>query len=127
MTHRRTLLFACLLAMTAGGAGAQAPADAPARKLATVETFSIFPDLVHNVGGDMVEVQPLVGPGGDAHVYVPSPLDARKLAAADVVFINGLRFTGWMDRLVASSGTKARIIMATKGIKPLEWNLPGAE
>ena len=71
-----------------------------------------------NVGGDRVEVATLVGPNSDAHVYAPSPADAKKVADAKVVIINGLGFEGWMDRLVKASGTKATIVVATKGVKP---------
>ena len=81
-------------------------------------TFSILGDLVKNVGGDRVEVTTLVGPNSDAHVYSPAPADAKKVAAAKVVFINGLGFEGWMARLVKASGIKAPPVVATKGIKP---------
>jgi zinc/manganese transport system substrate-binding protein len=62
----------------------------------------------------------LVGPNGNAHVYAPSPNDAKKAADAKLVFVNGLGFEGWLERLVKASGTKAPIIVATNGIKPLE-------
>ena len=62
----------------------------------------------------------MVGPNGDAHVYAPSPADAKKVADAKLVFVNGLGFEGWIERLVKASGTKAPIVVATKGIKPLE-------
>jgi zinc/manganese transport system substrate-binding protein len=62
----------------------------------------------------------LVGPNGNAHVYAPSPGDAKKVADAKLVFVNGLGFEGWLERLVKASGTKAPIVVATKGIKPLE-------
>jgi zinc/manganese transport system substrate-binding protein len=67
-----------------------------------------------------VEVATLVGPNGNAHVYAPSPADAKKAADAKLVFVNGLGFEGWLERLVKASGTKAPIIVATKGIKPRE-------
>src|SRR3954449_1091177 len=76
-------------------------------KLKVVATFSILADLVKNVGGDRVDVQALVGPNGDAHVYQPTPSDAKTLAEAKLVFVNGLGFEGWMARLVKASGTKA--------------------
>src|SRR5262249_56489204 len=66
------------------------------------------------------EVATLVGPNGNAHVYAPSPGDAKKVADAKLVFVNGLGFEGWLERLVKASGTKAPIAVATKGIKPLE-------
>ena len=49
------------------------------------------------VGGDRVAVTALVGPNGDAHVYQPSPADAKTLAGAKLVVVNGLGFEGWID------------------------------
>ena len=107
-----SLLTACLIL-----AGAPAMAQ---ERLPVVASFSILADLVRNVGGERVSVTSLVAPGGDAHVYAPSPQDARKLADAKLVVINGLKFEGWIDRLVASSGTKARVSVATRGLTPLQ-------
>jgi zinc/manganese transport system substrate-binding protein len=88
--------------------------------LKVIASFSILGDFVKNVGGDRVEVGTLVGPNGNAHVYAPSPSDAKKAADAKLVFVNGLGFEGWLERLVKASGTKAPIVVATKGIKPRE-------
>jgi len=71
---------------------------------------------VKNVGGDRVDVVTLVGPDGDAHVYSPTPGDARKLAAAKIVFVNGLGLEGWMTRLIEASGTRSPIVTVTNGI-----------
>ena len=78
-------------------------AAGPARaadRLNVVASFSILGDFVRNVGGDRVNVTTLVGPNSDAHVYVPTPADAKKVADAKLVFVNGLGFEGWMPRLV---------------------------
>src|SRR5258708_29627523 len=85
-----------------------------------IARFSILGDFVKNVGGDRLEVATLVGPNGNAHVYAPSPGDAKKVADAKLVFVNGLGFEGWLARLGKASGTKAPIVVATKGIKPLQ-------
>jgi zinc/manganese transport system substrate-binding protein len=98
---------------------AGAPASAQ-DKLPVVATFSILGDFVRNVGGDRVALEVLVGPNGDAHVYSPSPADAKKLAAAKAVFTNGLRLEGWIDRLVKAAGSRATVVIATKGIAPIE-------
>jgi zinc/manganese transport system substrate-binding protein len=87
-------------------------------KLKAVATFSILADFTKNVGGDRVAVAALVGPNSDAHVYQPSPSDAKMLADAKVVFSNGLGFEGWIARLIKASGTKAAMVVATKGVKP---------
>jgi zinc/manganese transport system substrate-binding protein len=93
-----------------------APAMAQ-EKMKVVATFSILADLVRNVGGDRVELATLVGPNADAHVYAPTPADAKTLASARLVVVNGLGFEGWINRLVKASATKATVVVATKGIK----------
>jgi zinc/manganese transport system substrate-binding protein len=95
------------------------PAHAQDR-INVVASFSILGDLVRNVGGDLVNVTSLVGPNGDVHVYTPPPADAKKIADARLVIINGLGLEGWLPRLLQSSGSKAPIITATKGIAPLK-------
>ena len=112
--HRRALL----VALMACAATALRPAYA-SDKVNVVATFSILADFVRNVGGDRVEVTALVGPGADAHVYTPSPSDAKKIAAAKLVVVNGLGVEGWLPRLVKSSGGTATTLVASSGITPL--------
>lgn len=112
-----------LLAMTAlqpalAAAAAAEPAAAPVLKV--VATFSILADMAREVGGSAVEVSALVGPNADAHVYEPTPADVRRVARADVVVTNGLRFEGWIDRLIASSGYRGKVVVASAGIVPLQ-------
>ena len=111
----KRITLALLLAALAVPALAQ---EKPQEKLKVVATFSILADLVKNVGGDRVAVSALVGPNGDAHVYQPTPSDAKTLADAKLVVVNGLGFEGWLSRLVKASGTKAPTVVATKGVKP---------
>jgi zinc/manganese transport system substrate-binding protein len=96
-----------------------APAYAQAR-LDVVASFSILGDFARNVGGERVNVTTLVGPDGDVHVYTPAPADAKKIADAKLVIINGLGMEGWLPRLVQSSGGKTAIVAATNGIAPLK-------
>ncbi len=88
--------------------------------LKVVASFSILDDFVKNVGGARVDVMTLVGPNGDVHVYAPPPADARKVADAKLLVINGLGLEGWLPRLLQASGGKAPIITATRGIAPLK-------
>lgn len=92
---------------------------ASAEPLKVVASFSILADLVHNVGGAGVDVTSLVGPDSDAHVYSPTPADAKKIADAKLIVVNGLGFEGWLPRLVQASGSKAKIVTASSGITPL--------
>ena len=111
MLRKSLAAFAVATSVFAGPAAAQ-------DKVHVVATFSILADLARSVGGDAVEVASLVGPNGDAHAYAPSPSDAKRLADAKLILVNGLGFEGWIDRLVKASGSKAQVITATKGIKP---------
>ena len=88
--------------------------------LKVVASFSILGDFVKNVGGDRVEVTTLVGPDGDVHVYTPTPADARKIADAKLLVVNGLGLEGWLPRLLQAAGGKASIVTATSGIAPLK-------
>ena len=106
---RRLWLIGLVLAATVFPARAQ-------DRLNVVASFSILGDFVRNVGGNSVNVTALVGPDGDAHVYTPAPADAKKIADAKLVVINGLGLEGWLARLVQSSGGKASIVTASQGI-----------
>ena len=88
------------------------------QKLKAIASFSILADIVAQIGGDRVEVRTLVPVMGDAHVYQPSPSDARAVAGADLLVSNGLNFESWLDRLVAASGYQGRRVVATEGITP---------
>jgi zinc/manganese transport system substrate-binding protein len=87
--------------------------------LPVVATFSILADMVKQVGGPHVVVTSLVGPNFDAHVFDPTPADAKRLAAAKLVVVNGLGFEGWMSRLIKSSGYKGPVLTASKGVKTI--------
>lgn len=113
MNSSRRHLVLALLALAALPASAQ-----QYRPLRVVASFSILADLLRNVGGDKIDVSVLVGPDADAHVFEPSPADAKRLADADVVVVNGLGFEGWMDRLVRSSGYRGPVTIASVGIMP---------
>ena len=98
------------------------PTFAQAEKsIPVVATFSILGDMVKRIGGSHVAVTTLVGPNGDAHVYQPTPADARAVKSAKVLFVNGLAFEGWIDRLVAASGFGGTRVVATDGIKAIPF------
>lgn len=100
------------LALTTTAAHAEPPQ--------VVATFSIIGDMAARVGGDRIALEVLVGPNADAHVYEPRPRDAMAVARADVVLTNGLGLEGFVDRLIAASGTDAAIVALTDAADVLE-------
>src|SRR3954454_1412732 len=111
----------CVVALCAAAAALMTVIPLRAQeKIRIVASFSILGDFVRNVGGERVDVTTLVGPDSDAHVYSPAPADAKKIADARLIFINGLGFEGWLPRLVKSAGGKATVVTATSGIAPLK-------
>lgn len=113
MISRRVLVSAIAFLAFPAVAFAQAQTD----KLPVVASFSIIGDMTREIGGERISLHTIVGPGGDGHVYSPTPQDAKTLAAAKLIIVNGLGFEGWMDRLIKASGAKAPVVAATRGIK----------
>jgi zinc/manganese transport system substrate-binding protein len=112
---RRFQLWLVCLAVVTSAVAARAQ-----DRVNVVTSFSILGDFVKNVGGERVNVTTLVGSNSDVHVYTPAPADAKKIADAKLLVINGLGLEGWLPRLVQSSGSKAPIIIATKNVAPLK-------
>ncbi len=118
-------LLALLMLLNACGGETAAPAAGPtaapaAGKLDVVATFSILGDLVQNVGGDRVALHTLVGAGGDAHTFDPSPADSVALVEADLIVENGLGFEPWLDDLYSSSGSQATRAVVTGQVVPIK-------
>ena len=90
--------------------------------LPVVATFSILGDMVERIGGEHIALTTLVGPDGDAHVYQPTPKVARSVAEADVLFLNGLEFEGWLERLAEAASFGGAMVVATKGVVPIAFD-----
>jgi len=90
---RRTLMAAAAvfaMALPAGGAWAQ-------EKLDVVATTGMIGDAARQVGGDLVEVRALMGPGVDPHAYRQTRSDIVALANADLVLWHGLYLEAQME------------------------------
>jgi zinc/manganese transport system substrate-binding protein len=121
---RRSLLMSSLA--LAGLIAVSMPLPAAASgKLKVVATITILGDMVEQVAEGHVALTTLVGPNGDAHVFEPTPADAKALSQADLVVVNGLGLEGWMDRLIKASGYRGPIVIASTGVKPREMDEEG--
>ena len=92
-------------------------------KKIVVSSASMMWDMVKNIAGDKVDNKLIVPIGGDPHIYDPTPADAQKVANADLIFVNGLTFEGWINELIENSGTKGKTITVTEGINAISSSI----
>jgi manganese/iron transport system substrate-binding protein len=81
------LLVVCGLVTACGGTAA----PAASQKLTVVSTVSPITNIIYNIGGDRINLTGIIPEGSDSHTFEPAPSDARILAQADVIFVNGLK------------------------------------
>ena len=93
-----------------GQGGTPTDSGIGAGTLRVVTTTTIIADLVAQVGGASVQVESIVPKGGEVHTFDPRPSNMRRVAQADVVFLNGLGLDDWLASLVTDSGTAARVV-----------------
>ncbi|MYU11661.1 anchored repeat ABC transporter, substrate-binding protein [Streptomyces sp. SID8361] len=89
-TLAATAVLGVAVAGCKGNARPAAEPENPDAALRVVTTTEVLADLVREVGGDRVQVNSIVPPGGDPHSYEPTPADANAVSKADVTFTNHL-------------------------------------
>jgi len=98
------------------GAIARPPADLAGRKIRVVTTIGMIKDIVLQVGGERVQVDGLMGPGVDPHLYKASEGDVTRMAGADVVFYGGLHLEGKMTEVFERMRGRILTVAVTDGI-----------
>lgn len=86
-----------------------------AAKPYVVTSFSILGDVVKNIAGEYCDVESIVGPNGDTHVFQPTPATSQMILKSNLVIMNGLGFEPWLNRLLEAMQYKGVVIKASKG------------
>lgn len=107
--HRLCLILLPLLILAACGPAGGGPDNG---KLQAVATTGMIGDAVANVGGDLVEVQSLMGPGVDPHLYQASAGDVGRINEADIIFFNGLHLEAAMADVLEQTQTVNTVAVA---------------
>ena len=81
-------------------------------------TTGIVADAVKRVAGEHAEVQALMGPGVDPHLYHARESDINRLDAADIIFYNGLHLEGKMGQILEQMGRSRAVVAVSDGIDP---------
>jgi len=93
------------------------PTVTPGQKVNVVATTTQIADFVRVVGGDRVAVTELVKAGVDPHEYEPSPQDAQRIAAANLIAVNGLGLDGYIAKLLQQAGGSKPVALLSRGVK----------
>jgi ABC-type Zn uptake system ZnuABC Zn-binding protein ZnuA len=87
---RMSLVLAAIILFAACGRQEEKQAAKGENKLNVVTTVAPITSIVENVGGDKIKLTGIIPEGIDSHTFEPIPSDAKILANADLIIINGL-------------------------------------
>ncbi len=109
---RRTLLAvaaAAALVLPAGWATAQ-------DRLQVVTTTGMIADAARKVGGDLVDVRALMGPGVDPHAYRQTRTDIVAMANADLVLWHGLYLEAQMEDFLRNLDEGGKVVAVAESL-----------
>lgn len=107
-----------LIMVAACGGGA--PEATGSHDLKVVATTNIVADLVRTVGGPGIEVEALMGPGIDPHLYKASAGDVRRMSSAQAIFYSGLHLEGKMSEVLGRMAERGARTQAVAECVPEE-------
>ena len=81
-----------------------------------VTTTGIIADGVNNIVGDSADVDFIMGPGTDPHIYKPTSMDVELLDEADIIISNGVHLEGKMAEMLDKYGQEKPVIRLGDGI-----------
>src|SRR5206468_9986492 len=92
-----------------------------ADKIDVVATFSAIADMVTQIAQDRVRLTTIVGPDGDSELYRPTMADAKAVAEAKIVFMNGINdeFEPWLEPLLKQAKFAGAKVVVSRGAKTL--------
>ena len=114
------------VAVLAGVAAAVVSATGDARSagggLRVVAAENFWGSIAAQLGGDRVQVTSVItSPATDPHDYEPTAVDARTIAGAQMVIVNGIGYDPWAPKLIAANPVHGRTVLTVGdlvGIKP---------
>ncbi len=109
LTKRTLLAAAIIMALPSGWAVAQ-------DRLEVVATTGMIADAAQTVGGNLVEVRALMGPGVDPHAYRQTRTDIVAMAKADLVLWNGLYLEAQMEEFLVDLGTDGNVMAVAEAL-----------
>jgi zinc/manganese transport system substrate-binding protein len=120
-----------VLLLAACGLANPAPIASGMVQVVAIENF--WGSIATQVGGDHAHVTSIIAnPGSDPHDYDPTPGDARAIAQAQYVIVNGVGYDTWASKLLEANPASGRTVLVVgdlvgkkEGDNPHLWYSPG--
>lgn len=127
--HPLLLLLLLLFSLTLFGCKTPPPPGEGPTKVHVVATTSIIANTAQEIGGDVVRVESLMGPGLDPHTYKASAGDVTRLGEADLILYNGLHLEAKMTSVLEKMSDAKRTVVAVSKDIPTQklLKIPGFE
>ena len=77
-------------------------------------------DIAQNIAGDRASVTGIAPVNADPHDFEPVPSDVQRLAGADLILKSGGELDEWLDELIESSESDARVETILDSVAPME-------
>jgi zinc/manganese transport system substrate-binding protein len=126
------LLSAGFAIVALAGCGLTTGTQAPNNKIEVVAAENFWGSIASQLGGDKVDVTSIISnPATDPHAYEASPKDARLIATANYVIVNGAGYDPWAPKLAAANPVSGRVLLdvgvlngVQEGGNPHMWYSP---
>lgn len=118
------LAVVAALAAAVAGCGREVLDKDPEAALRVVATTTIIGDLVRSLTGPDAELEVLMGPGIDPHLYKASAGDVARMSSAEIIFYNGLHLEGKMSEVLAGMNSRGVRTLAVAESLPEERLIP---
>ncbi len=115
---------AIVLILAAGSyTSAQADGTHKTKKLNVITTVAPLTNIVHNIGGDRIDLHGLIPEGTDSHTFEPAPSDVQSIVGGDLFLVNGLHLETPSEKLIEANKKKsARMVrLGDNTIAKKEW------
>ncbi|SFL87614.1 metal ABC transporter solute-binding protein, Zn/Mn family [Salibacterium qingdaonense] len=129
MSLLKKAVFFSIVMVTLGACGTgenSGASEGPGEKLSVVATTGQVRDVAEHIGGDQADVQAMMGPGVDPHLYEPTQQDVVSLAEADLNLYNGLNLEGNMGEVFENVENETPSYAVTENI-PEDMLISGGE
>lgn len=126
------VVVACAGSPASPTSTAAAASAAPAKPLRVVAAENFWGSIAAQLGGNRVAMTAIISnPDTDPHAYEATPADARSIASAQFVIVNGIGYDPWAPKLLAANPTNGRVVLSVGdlvGVKaggnPHRWYSP---